>query len=94
MILDYINNQQCCGCGACKEICLHGAIRMGEDSEGFLQPLLVADLCTNCGACDKVCPIKNAGKTKKEVRQSFAAINKSQKILNKSSSGGIFSSDC
>ena len=91
MILDYINNQQCCGCGACKEICLHGAIRMGEDSEGFLQPLLVADLCTNCGACDKVCPIKNAGKTKKEVRQSFAAINKSQKILNKSSSGGIFS---
>lgn len=49
MILNFINNKQCCGCGACKEICPRKAIKMEEDSEGFLQPVLETDLCITAG---------------------------------------------
>lgn len=91
MILNFINNKQCCGCGACKEICPRKAIKMEEDSEGFLQPVLETDLCINCGICDNVCPIKNTHKTTNNIISSFAAINKDVPTLKKSSSGGLFS---
>lgn len=45
MILNFIDNKKCCGCGACKEICPRKAIKMNEDSEGFLQPELIKELC-------------------------------------------------
>lgn len=91
MILNFIDNKKCCGCGACKEICPRKAIKMNEDSEGFLQPELIKELCIDCGICDNVCPIKNTGKTVHNVILPLAAINKNINILNKSSSGGIFS---
>lgn len=91
MILDYINNKQCCGCGACSMTCTHKAIAMVEDTEGFLQPILSKNKCINCGACDNVCPIYHSQATVHNVVKSFAAINNNKKNLKKSSSGGIFS---
>ena len=91
MILNFIKNKDCSGCGACKEICSQEAIVMKEDEEGFLQPHLLMDKCINCNACDKVCPIKNSDLIKSIKCDAYAAINKNKKVLNLSSSGGIFS---
>ena len=34
---------QCCGCGACVQVCSKNAIKMQEDDEGFLYPMVEAD---------------------------------------------------
>ena len=85
MILNFIDNKKCCGCGACKEVCPRKAIKMSEDSEGFLQPELIKELCIDCGICDNACPIKNPEKTVHDVILPLAAINKNIKILNNTS---------
>ena len=33
-----IDENRCCGCAACVNVCAHGCISMNEDSEGFLYP--------------------------------------------------------
>lgn len=48
--------RNCCGCGACGQICTHDAITMQEDSEGFLFPHIDQSICVHCGLCHKVCP--------------------------------------
>lgn len=47
--------ENCCGCGACKNICPKNAITMKADREGFLFPDINSELCVECGLCSKVC---------------------------------------
>jgi len=53
------NKLDCTGCSACAHICRHSAIKMQEDEEGFLFPVLDEDKCVKCGLCDMRCPVVN-----------------------------------
>lgn len=47
----------CTGCGACVLACVHKALSMERNSEGFLYPTLDTNKCIRCGICEKVCPM-------------------------------------
>lgn len=65
---------------------------MVYDSEGFLYPSVDKEKCVSCSLCEKVCPIITPKKTEKTEKDIFAfgAYVKSDEILLKSTSGGIF----
>lgn len=54
----YFRKEECCGCGACMDICRVHAIHMTQDKEGFLYPKIDSSICVGCGRCEKVCPVK------------------------------------
>lgn len=89
---NYVNlaKEQCYGCKACSNICPQNAITFENNEYGFSYPKVDEDLCINCGKCLATC-----NKIEKHNRvipiKSFAATHKEREILNKSSSGGIFS---
>lgn len=80
----------CVGCGACENVCPAKAISMKENSEGFLYPVVDTDLCVSCNKCNKVCPVQEV--EKKAVQASaYAAWADDSRVLEQSSSGGVFS---
>lgn len=54
--------KNCCGCGACINICPQNAIRFNEDKDGFLYPEIDEDRCINCLKCKKICAFQNQKK--------------------------------
>lgn len=87
--VNYISEENCCGCGACYQICPKKSIRMEENIRGFLVPVVNQEICINCGACLKVCPEKVEPQLN-TVKKSYAAIAKKKDMLIASTSGGIF----
>lgn len=83
------NPQNCVACTGCVNICPVSAIKLCPDKEGFAYPFIEAEKCTACGLCVKVCPME---KVKDEYTPPVAYMAKSNdiKILQQSSSGGIF----
>ena len=79
----------CCGCGACAEKCPKGAIQMVPDDFGCLIPQISEEKCIDCGLCDKVCNLKVNYDTIN--RKGFIAYASDRDLLNKSASGGAFS---
>ena len=55
----YLEKADCCGCGACMNICKIHAIEMKPDENGFLYPKIDFEKCINCGQCKKVCLYQN-----------------------------------
>lgn len=88
----YEERQDCCGCGACKDICPVGAIRMASDQEGFWYPQVDASRCIDCGRCEKVCPVKHSEGTDPagETLYCFGGRAEEDGVREQSSSGGIF----
>lgn len=84
-----ITEENCCGCGACYQICPKHSIQMTENNRGFLVPTIDERTCVNCGTCIKVCPEKRQPLLNHVIR-TYAAIAKNKKILNSSTSGGVF----
>lgn len=83
-------NNRCTGCGACAEACFKNAIKMTEDKEGFLFPVIDEKLCTECKKCLSTCPVINI--PQKAVPSGvFGARAKDEDSVLKSSSGGVFS---
>lgn len=78
----------CCGCGACGDICAHKAISFAHNEEGFLYPHIDNSLCSECNLCEKVCPMLYTpiGNT---IHNSLAAY--AHEKPKQSSSGGMFS---
>lgn len=88
--MNITSGKQCTGCGACVMKCPKQCIKMIEDDNGFLIPHIDLSLCVKCGLCDKVCHLSYKPELS-ENRVAYAATNtKSRKVLNESSSGGIF----
>ncbi|HJH48620.1 Coenzyme F420 hydrogenase/dehydrogenase, beta subunit C-terminal domain [Bacteroides fragilis] len=88
-MIDIIQKQDCCGCGACVQICPKGCMCMVEDTEGFLYPQVDKSVCVNCGLCEKVCPVIHQNKSRTPLKV-YAAKNMDEEVRLKSSSGGIF----
>lgn len=84
----YSLEKDCCGCGACTNICPTGAITMEYDQYGCAYPVIDANKCIHCEACKRVCPMLHA-QNKCEPTVAYAAAEQSDIILN-SSSGGVF----
>lgn len=55
-MINISNKYNCCGCGACVNICPKQCISFKEDTEGFLYPNVNVEDCINCNLCNKVCP--------------------------------------
>lgn len=81
----------CSGCEACANICPKKAITMTRDAEGFAYPKIDPELCIRCGKCDATCPALNfKPKTVEALPPTFTAIYDNDKVLRRSSSGGVF----
>ncbi len=86
----YVKKKECCGCGACVDVCRKDAVRMVIDREGFRYPKIDRELCVDCGRCKDVCPVKKMSPIKERSRQYFAVQAKDENVRYASSSGGMF----
>ena len=87
----YEKKQDCCGCTACSAGCPKGAITMQTDAEGFSYPVIDGELCVSCNRCLAVCPFKQDHFAETEPQTiAYAARAKDQRVLEKSTSGGMF----
>ena len=85
-----INNKvDCCGCNACGDACVHGAIAFKTDVEGFWYPEVNKELCVDCGLCEKVCQELYPYEGREPI-SAYAGINPDDDIRLSSSSGGLF----
>ena len=89
MIELFAEKKDCCGCGACMNICPKTAIRMGKDEYGFIYPRIDTEKCVECGACKKVCAFQNE-LTKRKPQRVYAIASKNNSLVKKSASGGFF----
>ncbi|MBE6740169.1 MAG: 4Fe-4S dicluster domain-containing protein [Ruminococcaceae bacterium] len=86
------NENNCCGCRSCENVCPKGAINVLPDKKGFLYPNIDKDSCIDCGLCVKACPIIKKEEAHSEFQQKvYAVINGDKEVLKKSASGGAFS---
>ena len=82
------NVSDCCGCGACADVCQKSAIKMTEGASGFLYPEIDSEACVECGLCRRVCAFQNGVELNKPIC-AWAATAVSEDILKSSSSGGM-----
>lgn len=83
------NMVYCTGCRACEKVCASGAISMKKDPEGFLYPQIDETKCIQCEKCRSVCPVEQKIEPRQPLKE-YAAVHKDKKILQDSSSGGVF----
>lgn len=88
-VIGRVDEQDCCGCGACFNKCPFSAIVMQENEEGFLHPFIDERKCRNCGLCLEVCPSLNASYDNVSEPACYAAMGDDE-LRMKSSSGGVF----
>ena len=88
-IVLFEENDNCCGCGACMNVCPKGAITMGENEQGFVFPNIDYDKCVSCGACVRVCGYNNPPEFN-EPEKTYAVSNNNLDEISKSASGGAF----
>jgi coenzyme F420-reducing hydrogenase beta subunit len=80
---------ECCGCGACSNLCPKDAIRMCENDRGFVYPRVDEAKCIRCGLCLKACNYQN-GTLGPGAAVVYAAASKDDAALKRSASGGVF----
>ena len=91
-IVGHLRYDQCMGCGACVSTCPVDALSLKPDGYGYYRATLDNSKCINCGKCTKVCPSYNISeKTNSENPELYVFSAKSNDLLAKSSSGGVFS---
>ena len=85
----YNAKSECCGCGACMNICPKKAITLEEDEYGFIHPKIDKSKCIDCKLCEKVCLYKSAIELE-NPKTCYAGSTDNEKICRNSASGGIF----
>lgn len=91
-ILDKTDLELCVGCGACVSVCPQNAITLKADKWGYYKPHINHSKCVNCGLCVKKCPnYELPSKTNLVEPDCYEFVAEDKELLNKSSSGGIFS---
>ena len=88
--INAIDKHMCTGCAACANVCPVNAIKMMENEDGFLYPVINSNVCVKCGLCFKRCPINETKYDNFENPLCYAVIA-DENILKVSSSGGAFS---
>lgn len=88
--LDLNDKTKCCGCLSCKISCPKKAINDYAYCNGSLYPSIDEKKCIDCGVCTGVCSFRNMKNLLKPI-VGYAAITRNKNLLNKSSSGGVFS---
>lgn len=88
-MIEIKEKKDCCGCHACMSVCPKRCIVMSSDEEGFLYPKVDTSVCIDCGLCEKVCPVLHQGLARVPLKV-YAARNRNERILQESSSGGVF----
>lgn len=87
----HLSKDDCCGCGACFQICPKHCITMEEDYEGFLYPKINTSICIKCDRCDDVCPYQHHKKRSDGLQPlAYGVVCKDEKRMKYSSSGGAF----
>ena len=81
--------EKCTGCSACINTCNHESIKMTENQQGFLYPLIDESKCIQCNLCRQVCPANYPSKPNNNLHV-YAALVKDDAERAKSTSGGIF----
>ena len=83
-----LNN--CTGCAMCQGVCPTGAIQVSLSEQGFYEPQINNEKCVSCSLCTNVCYKCDGEYSVKEAEDytCYSAINKDEKILKESSSGG------
>lgn len=93
MVIDLNNimkiGADCCGCGACEQLCPKNCITLKYDGEGFLYPHIDESLCVECGLCLNRCPISSEAERGKNASVYAAKYSCADSVF-KSTSGGIF----
>jgi coenzyme F420-reducing hydrogenase beta subunit len=87
-----VDQKECCGCGACMNICPRDAIIMDIDKYGFYIPKIIQEKCIHCDLCNVICKRVNEKVCKEnEVKFDIAYAGYLQlpKELLKSASGGF-----
>ena len=79
----------CTGCGACINVCPVDALTYDVDKYGFSIPSLDVSKCVECSKCVSVCPIDKTLNKANPIK-AYASLNRNEKVLMQSSSGGIF----
>ena len=86
------DKKDCTGCSSCYNVCVHQALSMQPDKEGFLYPVIDVDKCKECSLCEKACPVLNEDKLyDNDPAPSTYALCAEDSICQRSSSGGAFS---
>lgn len=81
--------KDCCGCGACMNICPKQAISMENDEYGFVYPKINEYECVKCGLCISACKYANVYENI-ENSEAYVGQNKDSVSTKLSASGGIF----
>lgn len=86
----YHNEEQCCGCSACLNVCPKDAISMTRNSKGFEYPKVDVSRCISCNACKNVCDFQNPKGSGNHILQAYAMQHRDKNVIFNSSSGGAF----
>lgn len=89
-VLKTVGEGNCSGCGACEAICPKGAIKLQNNEEGFLVPVINRNKCINCGICLKKCTSRHPD-YKNDADPKCYAMMADDETRAVSSSGGMFS---
>lgn len=87
------NFNECTGCSLCHDVCQHQAIKIIENKDGFISPIIDQSLCVDCGLCKKTCPVLNlhsVSDNRLHNLKVYEAWAEDDNIRKRSSSGGVF----